>query len=359
MLKNSLPWIEKYRPSKINDLVQENHITELFNNIIKTQEMPHLLFYGQPGTGKTSSIIALGKELFKNFYQDRIIEFNASDDRGINAVREKITRSAKQYVSSLESSDGTLIPPYKIIILDEADSMTDEAQDALRVVIEQYSKVSRFCFICNYVNKITDAIKSRCSIVNFKKIDNDKIINKLKLIAQNESMDLSDSEFKLISDLTYGDMRKSIMVLQNVKSRYAFNELISKRFSDLCINELLIVSKLNFSNFSNKPKIEDEIYKITGWMTPNEVNDLFNKIMNAKNIKQLNLIAQDVKNIGIALDNIILQLNEIIIKADIIDNYKKAKIINKSIEITFLLKDGASEYIQILSFMVFIFNTMK
>ena len=189
--QDSLPWIEKYRPRKLEDMKQSQNLLDLFINSIKTGNMTHYLFYGPPGTGKTSAILAMGREIFKEHFSNRVIEFNASDDRGINAVREKISNEAKKYVTDIISQDGTKIPPYKIIILDEADSMTDEAQDALRVIIEQYSTVTRFCFICNYISKITDAIKSRCSAVYFKKLSNECMINKLNEISTKESMNLS------------------------------------------------------------------------------------------------------------------------------------------------------------------------
>ena len=149
-MNENLPWTEKFRPKKIDDLIQSPHLLEqLKNNIIK-KEMPHYLFYGPPGTGKTSSAIVLARELFGNHFVDRTIEFNASDDRGIKAIRDKITVIAKNYVNEIKNDDGTLIPSFKIIILDEADSMTEEAQDALRIIIEKYSTVTRFIFICNY-----------------------------------------------------------------------------------------------------------------------------------------------------------------------------------------------------------------
>jgi replication factor C subunit 2/4 len=215
---DSVPWFEKYRPRRLADMTQTQNLLDLFKNSIETGDMTHYLFYGPPGTGKTSAILAMGREIFKEYFQTRVIEFNASDDRGINAVREKISNDAKKYVTETVSEDGSRIPPYKIIILDEADSMTDEAQDALRVIIEQYSGVTRFCFICNYISKITDAIKSRCTPVYFKKLSNECMVGKLNEIAVKESMELPKKILNTIIDVSNGDMRKAIMMLKTLNT---------------------------------------------------------------------------------------------------------------------------------------------
>ena len=141
-----MQWVEKYRPNKLDDITTQHNIIQSLRNGIKTKNIPHLIFYGGSGCGKTSTIHALAKELFGDKYiSNRIIELNASDERGINVVREKIKLYAKQAVKLDDN-----IPPWKIIILDEADTMTPDSQFALRRIIEEYSKVTRFCFICNY-----------------------------------------------------------------------------------------------------------------------------------------------------------------------------------------------------------------
>ena len=153
-------WVEKYRPEKLDDISAQTNVIESLRSAIISKNIPHLIFFGPSGCGKTSTILALAKELFKEEYMDRIIELNASDERGINIVRGKIKTYAKQTVTS--NSD---IPPWKIIILDEADTMTSDSQFALRRIMEQYSKITRFCIICNYHNKIIEPIVSRCSLL--------------------------------------------------------------------------------------------------------------------------------------------------------------------------------------------------
>ena len=139
-----IPWIEKYRPRKLNDIISQKESINILSNTLKTGELPHLLLYGGPGTGKTSSVLALCNQLFgPERVNERVIELNASDERGINVVRHKIINFAKI------ANENYLCPPYKIIILDEADAMTKEAQAALRKVMEETSNITRFCFICN------------------------------------------------------------------------------------------------------------------------------------------------------------------------------------------------------------------
>jgi len=135
-------WVEKYRPNNLSEISSQNNVINSLKNAILSKNIPHLIFFGPSGCGKTSTIIALSKELFGEEYKNRIIELNASDERGINIIREKIKSYAKQSINTNKN-----IPPWKIIILDEADTMTMDSQFALRRIMEQYSKISRFCII--------------------------------------------------------------------------------------------------------------------------------------------------------------------------------------------------------------------
>ena len=148
MTDNNFSWVEKYRPKKLDDITSQTNIILSLKSVLLTKNIPHLIFYGPSGCGKTSTIIALSKELFGESINDKIIELNASDERGINIIREKIKNYAKQSVKSINGE-----PSWKIIILDEADTMTPDSQFALRRIMEQYSKITRFCIICNYHNK--------------------------------------------------------------------------------------------------------------------------------------------------------------------------------------------------------------
>ena len=144
--KDGIPWVEKYRPRNLDDILSNNHVSSTLNSYLNNHKLPNLLFYGSPGTGKTSTILAAAKNLYGSSYRYMVIELNASDDRGINIVRQTI----KQFAESQPPISGQQIK-FKLVILDEADSMTKDAQAALRRVIEKYSKTTRFCLICNHV----------------------------------------------------------------------------------------------------------------------------------------------------------------------------------------------------------------
>lgn len=347
---DSIPWVEKYRPKILDDVTQDENLIKLFRNCVKTRDISHLLLYGASGTGKTSSILAIGRELFKEYFPSRVIEFNASDDRGINAVREKITNEAKKYVAECVSQDGTIIPPYKIIILDEADSMTDEAQDALRVIIEEYSTVTRFCFICNYISKITDAIKSRCATIYFKKLNTECMINKLNEITIKESMNLSNNVLNTIIEVSNGDMRKAIMTLQNLKYLYDFKKITIKKLNKINENELKIVSIMG-DNEIEPEIIESDIYQISACIDLKKANEIITNTINCNNIIKISELSKNIISMGYPIDNILLQLNRAVIETKKLNDIEKAKIITYSGKIFFKIKECANEYIQLLDYL--------
>ncbi|KAI0831101.1 P-loop containing nucleoside triphosphate hydrolase protein [Trametes gibbosa] len=213
------PWVEKYRPKTIDDVSAQEHTVAVLRKTLTSTNLPHMLFYGPPGTGKTSTILALARQLFgPDNFRSRVLELNASDERGISIVRDKIKNFARQTPrAQAVSSDGKTYPcpPYKIIILDEADSMTQDAQAALRRIMELYARITRFCLVCNYVTRIIDPLASRCSKFRFKPLDPASTSARLAQIASAENVPVPPETIATLIATSHGDLRRAITYLQS------------------------------------------------------------------------------------------------------------------------------------------------
>ena len=213
MSVSNVMWVEKYRPKKISDLVNQKEIMGSLNALLKNQsEMPHLLFSGSAGVGKTSAAICLSREILGEHWRDYSLELNASDERGIGMVREKVKKFSRFAGLNTEI-------PFKIIILDEADEMTSDAQTALRRIIEDTAKYCRFILIANNLSKIIEPIQSRCVVFKFTRISNKEISSQLKFIAQKEKIKADEKGLETICDYADGDIRHAINILQAAASR--------------------------------------------------------------------------------------------------------------------------------------------
>ncbi|MES1907856.1 MAG: hypothetical protein MHM6MM_000894 [Cercozoa sp. M6MM] len=220
MERAELPWIEKYRPRRLEDVAHQEDVVAALQNTLATGNLPHLLFYGPPGTGKTSTILAAARQLFgPKLWRSRVKELNASDERGIAAVRHQVKTFAQTAVGAVKPSDaqGAPCPPFKIIILDEADQMTRDAQTALRRTMEKYSRVTRFCLVCNYVSRIIAPVASRCAKFRFQSLPAQAMSDKLRSIAAAEQVPLSDGAVEALLETSGGDMRKSIQTMQSAR----------------------------------------------------------------------------------------------------------------------------------------------
>lgn len=209
------PWIEKYRPQTLNKIIAHNEILETLKKFIAKKCLPHLLFYGPAGTGKTSTITACAKELYGDKYKFMVMELNASDDRGIEVVRTKI----KEFVCA-ENIFPETKNLFKLVILDETDAMTEDAQAILRNVVEKYTKTTRFCLICNYIKDINPALQSRCTQFRFSPIKKDDIKKKIIEIKKLENIKITISGLDTLIDRSGGDMRKVLNILQSVSMAY-------------------------------------------------------------------------------------------------------------------------------------------
>jgi len=204
---NELPWVEKYRPHQIRDIVGNDKAVSRLQMIANEGFLPNLILTGPPGTGKTTSILCLARALLGWYFNDAVLELNASDDRGIETVRTKIKLFAQRKV--------TLKPGrHKIIVLDEADSMTSSAQQGLRHIMEKYEKSTRFIISCNQTNKLIDEIQSRCAIIRFTKLLEKEIFGRLRRVCEAENVEYFEEGLESIIYISEGDMRQAINNLQ-------------------------------------------------------------------------------------------------------------------------------------------------
>jgi len=329
-MNNNIPLVDKYRPRHIQSLVNQDEIKKVLLNTLTTGKLPHFIFYGPPGTGKTSAILALAYQLFgPKLIADRVLELNASDERRINVVREKIIKFAKESIS--EPDPDYPSPPYKIIILDEADAITLDAQSALRKVIESTSKITRFCFTCNYIEKIIEPIISRCVKFRFKPLSICSLSERLGKIAELENIKINKDCVEKISEISGGDGRKAIMILQNCK--YIIKD-----------------------NKNNMITVED-CDELTGTTNEKILLNIYNKLINSS-IYEINDLAHEVMNNNININNLLKFIKNKIIKTKISDN-NKSKIIIEILNISCKLMEKADEFLQILFLFTLINSHIK
>jgi len=216
--EDNLPWVEKYRPNTLSDVSGHQDILATINKFVDSNRLPHLLLYGPPGTGKTSTVLALARRIYgnKNMRQ-MVLELNASDDRGIDVVREQIKTfsSTKQiFAGSFDKSQQDSIAGFKLIILDEADAMTSTAQMALRRIMEKYTANTRFCIIANYTHKLSPALLSRCTRFRFSPLKEADIRQLVDKVIAEESVNIAPDAVDSLVTLSKGDMRRALNVLQ-------------------------------------------------------------------------------------------------------------------------------------------------
>lgn len=282
----NLPWVEKFRPHNLDSLVSHSIIVDILKKFIKSHQMPHMLFSGPPGTGKTSTIIACAKEMYGDNYSIMVLEINASEERGIEVVRNKI----KDFIMAKGVFLDKKSDMYKLVILDEADAMTTDAQAMLTSVIEKYSINVRFCLICNYIKKISVPIQSRCTQFKFLPLSKKHITEKLKDVSKDLGLNITDDGISAIVKISRGDMRRVFNVAQATHMAY---------------------------NLIN----EHNVIKCTGYPNCAHVNMIYDCMTNDKFSIAYTKICEIISKEGYSLSDIITEITEIVI-----DKYMKGKI---------------------------------
>ncbi|MDD2472458.1 MAG: replication factor C small subunit [Methanoculleus sp.] len=303
---NHTIWIEKYRPQRLDEMVGQKEIVVRLQSYVKTGNLPHLLFTGSAGIGKTTAAVALAREFFGDSWQMNFREMNASDERGIDVVRSQI----KEFARTSPLAGAT----FKILFLDEADALTTDAQAALRRTMETYARTCRFILSCNYSSKIIDPIQSRCAIYRFRPLDAEAVIEEVRRIAAAEGLTVTEGALDAIVYVAAGDMRKAINALQGAA---------------------ILRSAID----------EEMIYAITATARPEEVDELLDLSIAGEFDEAEKILSDLIRGRGIAPNELINQCYRTLVRRDI-DRTLKVRLIDALGETDFRLSEGASSDIQ-------------
>ena len=305
-------WVEKYRPKKLSEIIGLKHVVESLQAFLKNPKtMPHLLLAGIPGTGKTTVALCIARELFGDNWRTFTLELNASDERGINTVRERV----KGFSRYSRASFGDI--PFALIILDESDQMTRPAQTALRRIMETSSRTSRFILICNYSNKIIEPIQSRCAIFRFSKLDETAMIEHIQNIAKQENLQLSINVAKKIIEYSDGDLRYAINSLQTAAA-YGEGEIT-----------------------------EQTVLQVVGEANPKQIQLILNRALNGEFMEPRKMMYDLISKYGFSGSEIVKQLQRELMKVSYLSDSQKAELTNIIGEYDFRLTQGANSDIQL------------
>ena len=300
-------WTEKYRPKTLSEIIDEEEIVSRLQEFVKRAAMPHCLFAGPPGTGKTTAALCLARDLFGERFQDVFMELNASDERGIDVVRTTVKEFAR--MASLSSV------PFKILVLDEADNMTSDAQSALRRTMEKYSDTCRFILCCNYSGRIIEPIQSRCALFRFTPLPDEKIVENLHRIAKNEGLKVTEAGLKSVVEVAEGDMRKATNTLQAASS-------VSKGIT------------------------EESVYQVVGRAKPTDVQDMLSHALKGDFIKAREELRHLLVRYGLSGSEIVRQIHSEIFRLAVPDK-RRIELIEAVGEIDFRLVQGGDEEVQL------------
>ena len=300
-------WIEKHRPKNFDEVIGQDSIVKRLKSMVEKKDLPHLLFTGPAGSGKTSLSLVIAKQLYGGSWRENFLELNASNDRGIDVIRNIVKDFAKT------KSIGEI--PFKIIYLDEADALTKEAQQALRRTMENYASVTRFILSCNQSSRIIDPIQSRCTIFRFKGVEKESVFECIDKIAKEENLEISKDAKEILYENSYGDLRRLLNILQSCASA-----------SDKIDSEL--------------------IYEIVSGAQPKEIRKIIEYAIKGEFLKSKTRLLDIMLKNGLSGLDIIKQIQKEVFELDI-DEKSKLRLIEKCGEIEFRMVEGSDEFIQL------------
>lgn len=301
-------WVEKYRPQKLGDVIGQEEIVKRLQAYVATRNLPHLLFAGPPGTGKTTCAIALAKELYGEAWRDNFAELNASDERGINVVRGRIKDFARTASVNREVA-------FKIIFLDEADSLTNDAQAALRRTMEKYAGTCRFVLSCNYSSKIMDPIQSRCAVFRFRPYGKEDIKKLVRRVAKGESVEVTNEGLEALMYVAQGDMRR-------------------------------VVNTMQVASAGGKAVTPESVYTTTATARPEDVKEMLEIAIAGNFPKARDKLDELLLTYGLSGEDIVRQIHRSVFDLTMPDKIK-VEMVERVGEADFRLVEGGNERIQI------------
>jgi len=322
---DTIPWVEKYRPKTLGDISGHNYITRTLKNYGGICHIPNLLFYGPAGTGKTSTILAMAHDYYDSFsiFKAMTMELNASDERDINTIREKIDSFARSAPVITQDKQDKIV---KLVILDEADALTVDAQSSLRRIMESFSTRVKFCLCCNYVNKISPSLQSRCTKFRFQGVGVNSLMHVIDKISKSENIKLDSEASDVIIKISSGDTRRVINIIQS----------------------------LSLSSCKGKIYTSMDVYRCTGEPLESHIKELLDVCLSSSMEDSYKFVKNMMENNGYSLSDIITKISDNI-TSQMSDLKIYGTILKDLSDIEFNLSVGSSSIVQ-LGYFISIFN---